>query len=298
MTGSIRGMPAGNRHKISVCIPTYNHGRFLPDAVGSVLAQTFRDFELIIVDNASTDDTPELGRKFAESDPRIGYIANRSNVGMLNNFNLCLKHASGEYIKILCADDLLEPTCLEKLLHGFESRPNASLVGAARLLVDENLEPLKVLSYADRFVTDAGTNVIERCLLEGNLIGEPSSVMFRKADAERGFSTGYTQLFDLEMWFHLLEKGDFVFFPEPLSRFRRHGGQLTWEYLKDPGFFDDAWKIFNDYVDKDYIRISRPRKALLKVTRRGGMEILRRSRFARLAFSTFRSRLTARRHHV
>ncbi|MBI5418627.1 MAG: glycosyltransferase family 2 protein [Deltaproteobacteria bacterium] len=287
-----------NPPKVSVCIPTYNYAHYLPDAVGSVLAQTFPDYELVVVDNCSTDKTPDIVRKYIDSGAKIRYYRNERNVGQTGNFNLCLKYAAGDYIKILCADDLLEPACLEKLVSAMESHPRASLAGSARMLVNDSLRPLKVLSYSDRFVEDNGFNVIKRCLLKGNLIGEPTSVLFRKIHAERGFTTTYKQLIDLEMWFHLLEQGDFVFLPEPLSKFRRHEGQLTWEYIKDPAFFGDGWRIFNEYIDKDYVRMSAVRKSLLKVIRRGGMELLRRSHLARFAFSTLQAKVTARRHHV
>lgn len=291
-------MAAIDSPKVSVCIPTYNYAHYLPDAIGSVLAQTFMDYELIIVDNCSTDDTPEIVRKHMDAGVRIRYYRNERNVGQTGNFNRCLEYADGYYIKMLCADDLLESTCLEKLVSAMESRPGASLAGSARMLVDDRLRTLKVLSYSDRFIEESGFDAIKRCLLKGNLIGEPTSVLFRKTHAGRGFTSNYRQLIDLEMWFHLLEQGDFVFLPEPLSKFRRHEGQLTWEHIKDPGFFDDGWKIFNEFIDKDYIRMSPARKNLLKIVRRGGMELLRRSYLMRFAFSTFRKKVSARRHHV
>jgi hypothetical protein len=164
--------------------------------------------------------------------------------------------------------------------------------------VDERLSPVKILAYSDRFAEERGHDVILRCLLKGNLIGEPSSAMFRKEHAARGFTDKYRQLIDMEMWFHLLEQGDFVFLPEPLSKFRQHGGQQTSENLKNPAFYDDGWRIFKEYIDRDYIRMSRTRKEFLKIVRRGGMMLLRNSYLLRYAFSVMRSKVTARGHHV
>jgi len=284
--------------RVSVCIPSYNYARYLPDAVGSVLAQTFTDHELIIVDNCSTDDTEEVVAGFVRSGVPLRFHRNDRNLGQAGNFNRCIELARGRYVQILCADDTLEPTCLAKLATALDGHPSASLAGAARFLVDGRLSPVKILAYSDRFAEERGHDVILRCLLKGNLIGEPSSVMFRKDLAARGFTDRYRQIIDLEMWFHLLEQGDFVFLPEPLSKFRQHGGQQTWENLKDPTFFDDMWRIFNEYIDRDYIRMTQPRKEFLRIVRRGGMTLLRNSHLLRYAFSVMRSKVTARGHHV
>jgi len=284
--------------QVSVCIPSYNYAHYLPDAIGSVLAQTFTDHELIIVDNCSTDDTEEIVAGFVRSGVPLRFHRNDLNLGQAGNFNRCIELARGQYIQFLCADDTLEPTCLEKLAAALDGHPSASLAGAARFLVDERLLPLKILAYSNRFAEERGHDVILRCLLKGNLIGEPSSVMFRKEHAARGFTDKYRQLIDMEMWFHLLEQGDFVFLPEPLSKFRQHGGQQTWENLKDPAFFDDMWRIFNEYIDRDYLRMSRTRKEFLKIVRRGGMTLLRNSHLLRYAFTVMRSKVTARSHHV
>lgn len=284
--------------RVSVCIPTYNYAHYLPDAVVSVLAQTFTDYELLIVDNCSKDDTEEIVAGYVRSGVPLRFHRNDRNLGQAGNFNRCIELARGQYVQFLCADDTLEPTCLAKLAAALDGHPLASLAGAARFLVDERLSPLKILAYSNRFAEERGHAVILRCLLKGNLIGEPSSVMFRKGRASRGFTDRYRQIIDLEMWFHLLEQGDFVFLPEPLSKFRQHGGQQTWENLKDPAFFDDMWRIFNEYIDRDYIRMSRSRKEFLKIVRRGGMTLLRNSHLLRYAFSVMRSKVTARSHHV
>jgi glycosyltransferase involved in cell wall biosynthesis len=284
--------------RVSVCIPSYNYAHYLPDAVGSVLAQTYTDYELVIVDNCSKDNTEEIVAGFVRSGVPLRFHRNDRNLGQAGNFNRCIELSGGRYVQILCADDLLEPTCLEKLSAALDGHPSASLAGSARVLVDERLSPVRVLAYSDRYAEEPGHDVILRCLLNGNLIGEPSSVMFRKEHAVRGFTDKYRQLIDMEMWFHLLEQGDFVFLPEPLSKFRKHGGQQTLENLKDPSFFDDGWRIFSEYIDRDYIRMSRARKEFLKIVRRGGMTLLRNSHLLRYAFSVMRSKVTARSHHV
>ena len=136
-----------NYPKISVCIPTYNYGRFISASIESVLAQTFQDFELIIVDNCSTDDTEKIVSHYFSSCLKIKYVCNTENIGMTANWNRCLALSSGEYVKILCADDLLRPDCLQKSVEILDVNRNVELMATARLLVDENLLPGRTLRY-------------------------------------------------------------------------------------------------------------------------------------------------------
>lgn len=98
--------------KISVCIPTYNYGQYLTYAIKSVLNQSYRNFELVICDDASTDNTKNVIEGF--DDKRIRYIRNDTNIGIAPNFNKCVRESKGLYLKFLCADDWFQPNLLEK----------------------------------------------------------------------------------------------------------------------------------------------------------------------------------------
>jgi glycosyltransferase involved in cell wall biosynthesis len=111
--------------RVSVGIPTYNRAATLGEAVQSILDQTFRDFELIISDNASTDGTSELVETFR--DPRIRYIRNSENLGMMLNFNLCFKSFKGIYCAFLGSDDYWLPGFLENAVEALESNPDAAI---------------------------------------------------------------------------------------------------------------------------------------------------------------------------
>jgi glycosyltransferase involved in cell wall biosynthesis len=242
--------------KISVCIPTYNHAHFLIDAVKSVTEQTCKDFELIIVDNCSTDNTSEVVRQLMVHDSRIRYVCNENNVGPVGNLNRCLMYGNSDYIHILCADDILAPTFLEKMAAVLDESPNVSLVACARRVVDVHLKFKKRAGYSARSRQVPGYSVINRCLFNGNSIGEPSAVMFRKKDAARGFDPDYSQLVDLEMWFHLLEQGDFVFLPEELCCFRQHDGQGSKVNIRSFRFVSDDEKLFQNFITKPYVKLT------------------------------------------
>jgi GT2 family glycosyltransferase len=106
---------------VSVCIPVYNMARFLPQAVESVLGQTYSDLELLIADNASTDGTYEIGLDYARRDSRVRVIRHDTNIGANPNFAQCFDLVRGEWLKFVCADDWLGPDCLERMLAA--SRP-------------------------------------------------------------------------------------------------------------------------------------------------------------------------------
>ena len=111
---------------ISVCIPAYNTARYLPEAIESVLAQAFSDYELVICDNASTDDTPEICRRY--DDPRIRYVRFEEFVGQAANWNRCLKLATGKYVVLLHADDALRPCFLKRAAEVLDNNPAVGLV--------------------------------------------------------------------------------------------------------------------------------------------------------------------------
>jgi glycosyltransferase involved in cell wall biosynthesis len=104
------------KQTVSICIPAYNAAPYLRQCLESALAQTFGDFEIILVDNASTDDTFAIATEYARIDGRIRLYKNPNNVGFLKNFNRCLDLAQGEWLKFLCADDWLQPQCIQRLL--------------------------------------------------------------------------------------------------------------------------------------------------------------------------------------
>ena len=113
---------------VSVCIPTYNRAEFLEETIESVLAQTFTDYEIVISDNCSTDNTEEVVQKYVANGHNIRYQRSDETVVACSNINRSLLLAEGKYIKLLFSDDKLAPACLEKFVDIMEKNPNVSLV--------------------------------------------------------------------------------------------------------------------------------------------------------------------------
>ncbi len=244
--------------KVSICIPTYNYSCYLPEVIESVLKQSYGDYELLIIDDCSTDNSRQVIDKYAKQDNRITSRINRVNRGMVQNWNLCLQIARGEYIKFLFGDDAFSSDkTLEIIASELERDKDIALVSTARNVIDEKSRIVKIVSEYKGKRRYSGIDIIQDCLIEQkNKIGEPSAVIFRKKHAKRGFNERYRQIVDLEMWFHILEQGKFVYIDEPLCSFRNHPGQQTRINLKRKDFCIESFQLIRDYADKPYLHLS------------------------------------------
>jgi len=242
---------------VSICIDVFNYARFLPQAIESVLEQTYTDFEVLISDDCSTDRSFDIAQEYAAKDPRIRAQRNPTNLGMVKNRNACLAMAQRPYVKFLHADDFLcDREALAKMVAVLEANPAVSLVAAARKMVDIDGQPKDVWSCFSDERPVSGTSVINRCLREQrNLIGGPSAVMVRRDRALRGFSEEYFVMADMEMWFHLLEQGCFAYLREPLCAFRMHGTQQTQKDVTSMLPAIENWKLISSYLDRPYVKV-------------------------------------------
>lgn len=214
--------------RISVLIPTYRYAGYLREALDSVLAQDFTNFELIVSDDCSDDGSAEILREYAARDPRVRTHVHPKNIGMVQNWNWCLREARGELVQFVFGDDMLaRPDALGKMAALLDAHPAASLAASARRVMDEQSRITGTRSHLGAPGLHASADTALRCLAEGNIIGEPSAVMFRRSAGARGFSESYAQLVDLEMWLHLLGHGPLAYTDEPLCAFRRHPLQQT-----------------------------------------------------------------------
>ncbi|WP_375496977.1 glycosyltransferase family 2 protein [uncultured Nostoc sp.] len=126
-----------NQPRLSIGLPVYNGEKFIKEAIDSLLAQTFEDFELIISDNASTDKTEEICRAYAEQDQRICYYRNDKNIGCARNFNRVFKLSSGEYFKWAAYDDLHAPDFIKKCVEVLDQDPTIILCHSQTYFIDE-----------------------------------------------------------------------------------------------------------------------------------------------------------------
>jgi glycosyltransferase involved in cell wall biosynthesis len=233
---------------ISVCIPTYNGAKYLRECLDSVLAQTFRDFEVLIVDDQSRDETLVIAQEYAARDTRIKIFQNPQNLGLVGNWNHCIELAQGEWIKFVFQDDLIAPTCLEKLLLACDE--SNKLVFCRREFIFEDgiskkirLDYTKVATPED-FVSgkyrilsqDFCRAAVDHFLI--NFVGEPTVVMIRKCafDHFGHFNCHLVHYCDLEMWIRIAINTDIIHVPEVLASFRVHSGSTTAKNYSDREF--------------------------------------------------------------
>ena len=209
--------------QITVAMPVYNGEGYVHLAIQSVLDQTYSDFELLIVDNCSTDGTLEVIKAF--SDPRIRLHVNSSNLGMVGNWNRSVELATGEYIKFLSHDDLLDTTCLEEQIAGFmrHKQENIGIVTCKKKIINKDgKKVMHGLGLRGQRRVISGSVAIRKSIRYGrNIIGEPSVVLIntRGLNASGPFELPeFTP--DIRMWFKILQKKDLFFIDKTLASYR------------------------------------------------------------------------------
>lgn len=213
--------------KISVLLPCYKQGDLVHQAVESVLAQNFADWELIVSDDASPDHTFTILQKLAQQDPRIRLFRQEKNLGMVENWNFCLQQARGTAVKLMGGDDLLSrQDCLSRQWQTLQES-GAALVACARTVIDEKSEPVTTLRNLPTGIYSVPGILPQFLMHPDNLIGEPVCCLFPRARAVRGFNLRYRQNTDIEMWLHLLDQGSLAYDAEPLVAFRTHRNQAS-----------------------------------------------------------------------
>ena len=221
---------------VSVCIPTYNGQTYLRECLESVSAQSFPDIEILVLDDHSLDDTLSILDEHAKRDPRIRVSRNKKNLGLVGNWNRCVELAKGEWIKFVFQDDLIAPTCVEKL--GSAGEKGSSMVVCRRNIIFDaesvELQPV-YRKYQDTFTVEkifpGATEISAERFREGvlgyldfNFIGEPNTVLLRKNVFLRygPFHPHMIQLCDFEYWIRVAIHTGFTYVPETLATFRVH----------------------------------------------------------------------------
>ncbi|TGL90249.1 glycosyltransferase family 2 protein [Leptospira congkakensis] len=208
--------------KVSVIMPAYNAVSYLEDSVKSLLDQSFKDWELLLVDDCSKDETANLAKKLAKADPRIRFIQKEKNSGSADTRNTGINLASGEYIAFLDADDLWESDFLEKMIPFMEKNKSPFSFASYRI-IDENgfefcepfLVKLKSYTYSD--------------LLHYNRVGLLTAIYHVPSVGKKYFDPSLKSLRDdYALWLDILREGKVAFAnSEILARYRVRRGAAT-----------------------------------------------------------------------
>lgn len=214
---------------VSVVTPVYNGEKYLAECIESVLAQTYQNWEYIIVNNRSTDRSEEIARHYAAQDSRIRVHTNEQFLALMPNWNHALRQISPEskYCKVVHADDWLFPECLARMVEVAEAHPSVGIVSAYRL--NENWVDLDGLPYPSTFMP--GREICRMSLLKYRLhiFGSPTSLLLR-ADLIRSRPAFYNESnihADTEVCYDLCRQTDFGFVHQVLTYTRRHNESVT-----------------------------------------------------------------------
>ena len=160
-----------NRIKISVLMPCYNAGKYLRKAIDSVINQTYKNLEILMIDDGSKDDTPDIIREYAARDPRIVPVFNESNLGLIRTLNKGVQLATGTFIARMDADDVSELNRIETLFKNFQQNPDIDVISAGYYFLSVNGEilrkayPKATMSKALHFVSFFCTPVNHPCVM-------------------------------------------------------------------------------------------------------------------------------------
>ncbi len=247
-----------NAPLVSVCIPAYNNREVIEKTIDSILNQTYRNIELVIIDDNSTDDTFEIISKI--NDERVKVIRNEHNLGMVGNWNKCVRETKGELVKLVCADDILVPESIEKEVEYIAKDPGIVMTINDSILIDSNDKRIGTFPRYRKKGIMEGKKLSRISLIEADHFGMPVAVMFKRSvfDEVGGFDKAYHYILDFDLWIRISAKGKVYVIPEKLNCFRlRHDSNTGYVFMgKDSQYYQEhvylVKKYMNEYGLKRY----------------------------------------------
>ena len=218
--------------KVSVVIPTYNRPDYLIEAVESVLAQTYQDFEIVVIDDGSSDDTPSRFATYIERTPLAQgrtFYHKQENSGSAVARNRGVFYAKGEYIAFLDSDDLWYPTKLEKQVKILDENQEMSVVYTDCYCGESRNDPNQTGFFAK--ANPPSGDIFDR-MARNNLFWTSSLLLRREVFIKSGtFDPTFRRMQDYDLWLRICRHNRCCFIPEILGLFREHPGRITKNYL-------------------------------------------------------------------
>jgi len=243
---------------VSVLMTTYNRAAYLSQAIDSLVSQTFNDWELVVVDDCSQDNTALIINEYQKIGLVIKYIKNEKNLGIVQSRNLALSLCAGKYVAILDSDDVwTDKQKLRKQVEIMENNSELVLCGGMAKVIDEDSREIGKIIYQEK-----DKEIRKKILLRNQFIH--SAVIYRKKIAEMiGGYGGYGVGEDYDLFLKLGLKGKFLNLPDFLLNYRRHPSGITWknrvfsakEHLNVILNYKGVYPNFYQAMLKAYLRI-------------------------------------------
>jgi glycosyltransferase involved in cell wall biosynthesis len=250
--------------RLSVGLPVYNSSAYVAESIEAILGQTFKDFDLIISDNASTDDTGDICRRYLKQDSRVRYFRQRKNVGLSPNHNFCVKQSEAELFKWAAGDDLYARDLLEKCVAALDENPKVVLAHSWTAMIDGNGDVFQANSYPLRTSAPRAPERF-RSLLNDSGGDDDGGVIRREVLLKTAMKESYhhadrTFIAELSLYGPFYQEPDWLYFrrDHPDRAERAHPGIRARCANMDPKranrWLNPAPRLFAEYIGA-YIRM-------------------------------------------
>lgn len=227
---------------VSICIPTYNRAGMIGTAIESALGQTYRNIEVIVVDNASSDNTADVVASY--TDERLIFVKNEKNLGLFGNFNRCIELATGKYLHILHSDDYIDSGFTARCIAFFQEHPSVVMTSTRACVVRDGVEQDDACNSADFIYT--APEGFKRLLAARSYITCPSVMVLRDIYRDVGpFSLEYPYSSDFYQWLKIAQSHDIGFVSGVCVFYREGEHSETFRFLfSSPQGYLDMLRMF------------------------------------------------------
>ncbi|MDE3095535.1 MAG: glycosyltransferase [Chloroflexota bacterium] len=233
---------------VTFVIPSYNYGRYVRQAVDSLLGQTFRALDIIVVDDASTDNTAEVLARYRE-EPRVRVVRHATNQGHIASYNDGLSMASGEFVGLLSADDFaVAPDGVERQVAMFEANTGVGLVYSAYQLVRADGTPFHVTTPRPADTVVDGLDAFRELLFENTV--PASGTLVRRAchEALGWYDASFPHANDWDLWLRLSSRYDVGYVAAPLYAYRIHAANMSIQAVRPRQAVDELRRVIDKNV--------------------------------------------------
>jgi hypothetical protein len=220
--------------KVDIVIPCYNYARFLKRCVDSILKQSISDFRILIIDDASSDDSHVVAESLAMADSRISVISHSQNAGHINTYNEGIDWATSDYFLLLSADDLLVPGSLERAVRIMDLHPDVVLTyGEVAYWQDHSPVPLPI-DIKDCFKWNRRDIIQDMCVSGENLVATPTAIGRTSAQkAIGGYQIDLPHSADMAMWLRFAAIGSVAQIHAVQAIYRRHSSNMSSSFFRE-----------------------------------------------------------------